>query len=182
MACSKIFSGDLPEITNYIIHYLRKDLKSLHSCILVNRHLCRITIPMLWEDPFSVKCHEGYPYNFNFLDIYLSFFNENDQTKLKDFGITINSPSFKNPLFNYPSFIKTLNTYRVELHIVHWMNYLNISPNINTKSIYSTNQIKPDKMVFRPTYETSSLRIKKRNLLDSEKKMDLILFHYSNCL
>src|SRR6266511_1077796 len=145
MACSKVFSGDLPEITNYIIQYLRKDLKTLHSCTLVNRHLCRITIPMLWEDPFSVKCHDGYPYNFNFFDIYLSFFNENDQTKLKDFGITINSPSFKKPLFNYPSFIKTLNTYRVELHTINWMNHLDILPVAN---ICSSNQVKSNKITF----------------------------------
>jgi len=98
MICSKLFSGDLPEITNYIIQYLRNDLKSLYSCILVNRLLCRIAIPILWEDPFSLRRREGF--SRNFLDTYLLFFNENDKTKLKEFGITINSPSFENPLFN----------------------------------------------------------------------------------
>src|SRR6266536_2657278 len=116
MACSKIFSGDLPEITNFIIQYLRNDLKSLYSCILVNRHLCRITIPILWEDPFSVVRQEGS--SCNLLDTYLLFFNEDDKTKLKEFGITIDSPSFQKPLFNYPSFIKTLNPYRVEVHTI----------------------------------------------------------------
>ncbi len=80
MACSKIFSGDLPEITNDIIQYLQNDLKSLYSCVLVNRILCQIAIPILWEDPFSVKCQqdiEGYSYKF--LDTYLLFFNENDK-------------------------------------------------------------------------------------------------------
>src|ERR1044072_533839 len=62
MACLKLFSGYLPEITNHIIQYLRKDLKSLHSCILVNRFLC------LWEHPFSVTCREGY--HCNLLDTY----------------------------------------------------------------------------------------------------------------
>src|ERR1044072_7247130 len=106
MACSKVLSGDLPEITNSIIQYLRKDLKSLHSCVLVNRFLCRITIPILWENPFSITCQEGHPYNF--LDTYLSFIDEDDKAKLKGFGITIRSLSFKRPLFNYPSFLKTL--------------------------------------------------------------------------
>src|SRR6266542_6651251 len=86
MACSKLFSGDLPELTNIIIQYLRNDFKSLYSCILVNRHLCRITIPMLWEDPFSLTCKDDHPYNI--LDTYLLFFNDDDKTKLKKFGIT----------------------------------------------------------------------------------------------
>ncbi len=92
MTCSKLFSGDLPEITNYIIQYLRNDLKSLYSCVLVNRLLCRITIPIFWEDPFSAICRG---YHYNFLDTYFSFFNDDDKAQLKEFGITINSSSFK---------------------------------------------------------------------------------------
>ena len=77
MACPKVFSEDLPEITNYIIQYLRNDFKSLHSCIFVNRFLCRITIPILWEDPFSITCQERYSYNF--LNTYFSLIDEDDK-------------------------------------------------------------------------------------------------------
>ncbi|CAG8666290.1 6126_t:CDS:2 [Funneliformis caledonium] len=110
MSCSKIFTGDLPEITIFIIQYLRNDIKSLHSCILVNRHLCRVAIPILWEDPFSVKCQ---PKNgISLLDMYFLFFNQEDKAKLR---ITTNL-SFS-PLFNYPNFIKVLNTNKVKSHI-----------------------------------------------------------------
>ena len=106
MTCSKLFSGDLPEITSYIIQYLRNYLRSLHSCILVNRLLCQIAVPVLWEDPFSAR--------------YLLFSNDNYKTKLKAFGITINiQPLFKKPLFDYPKFIKTFNIFRVRLHMVN---------------------------------------------------------------
>src|ERR1043165_818131 len=71
-----------------------------------------------------------------FFDTYLLFIDEEDQTKLKEFGIQINSPSFKKPLFNYPSFIKTLDTYRVELHTINWINNLGI----DLKLTGSTNQ------------------------------------------
>src|SRR6266498_1133383 len=166
MACSKLFSGDLPEITNYTIQYLRNDLKSLYSCIFVNRHLCQITIPILWEDPFSVKCQEG---SHNLLDTCSLFFNEDDKTKLKEFGITINSPSFEKPLFNYPSFIKTFNTFRVELHTVNWINNLDL----DIKSSCLTNQVKSAKMVFFPMFdfENKSLGIKKFN---SREMIDFI--------
>ena len=54
MACSKIFSGDLPELTNKIIlQYFHHDYKTLHSCILINRLWCRLAIPLLWEDEIS---------------------------------------------------------------------------------------------------------------------------------
>src|SRR6266542_657324 len=166
MACSKLFSGDLTEITNYTIQYLRNDLKSLYSCIFVNRHLCQITIPILWEDPFSVKCQEG---SHNLLDTCSLFFNEDDETKLKEFGITINSPSFQKPLFNYPSFIKRLYSYKMELHIAYWINNLYVLP----KSTCSTNQVKSDRITFLPKY--SEIFISLRNsLLDSKKLIRFI--------
>lgn len=64
MTCSKIFSGDLPEITTEIIKYFINDYKTLHSFILVNRLCCRLTIPLLWETPFSAG-------NNGFINIYL---------------------------------------------------------------------------------------------------------------
>ncbi|CAG8518836.1 14433_t:CDS:2 [Funneliformis caledonium] len=118
MECLKIYSGEIEEITDLIIHYLRHDIKSLHSCILVNQILCRVTIPILWEDPFSVICPRGYSYNL--LDTYLKYLSQDDKEKLKELGIIIHSPTFKRRLFNYPGFIKVLNITRVEVYIVSW--------------------------------------------------------------
>ena len=91
MACSKLFSGDLPELTVYIIRYLQNDLKSLYSCGLVNRLLCTIAIPILWEDPFSVKCQEGY--TCNLLDTCIippgQDYNECTQAFAKELCLTI---------------------------------------------------------------------------------------------
>jgi len=173
MACPKIFSGDLPEITTDIIQYLRSDLKSLHSCILVNRLLCQITVPILWEDPFSVKCLKAY--HCSLLDTYLLFFNEVDITKLKEYGITINSPSSQKPLFNYPSFIKTLHTSRMGFHTVYWLNNLF---NINTKSSDSTNQVESVKMIFYPTLEDINLTLPKGllNPLETKDFICILLF------
>ncbi|RGB39164.1 hypothetical protein C1646_740236 [Rhizophagus diaphanus] len=82
MTCSKIFSGDLPELINEVIKYFRHDYKTLHSCILVNRLWCRLAIPLLWEDPFSIKL----PKNYRFIEIYLNNnLNEEDKTKLNEY-------------------------------------------------------------------------------------------------
>ncbi|GBC05432.1 hypothetical protein RclHR1_06220005 [Rhizophagus clarus] len=115
MACSKIFSGDLPELINEIIQYFRHDYKTLHSCILVNKLWCRLAIPLLWEDPFSIK----FPKNYHFIEIYLRNLNDNDKTKLNEYGI--NDDLFpSNTLFNYPSYIKHLDTRRINNSIENW--------------------------------------------------------------
>ncbi|CAI2198481.1 7597_t:CDS:1, partial [Funneliformis geosporum] len=114
MASSKLFLGNLSELTSHIIQYLRRDLGTLHSCILVNRLFCRITIPILWEDPFSVEFTRERHYNF--FDIYFSYLIDDDKKRLSDIGIKINPPPFIKPLFSYPSFIKTLNLHLMKLH------------------------------------------------------------------
>src|SRR5581483_6107155 len=122
MACSKLFSGDLPEISTYIIQNLRNDLNTLYSLSLVNRFWCRLAIPLLWEDPFSIK----YQNNFtsHFLDTYLLSLNDDDKNKIEEiipfkFDLNLQKP----PLFNYPSLIKTLNFFRLKLHVTKWIKY-----------------------------------------------------------
>src|SRR6266487_5331934 len=111
MTCSKLFSGELPEISSYIIQNLRNNVNTLYSLALVNRFWCRLAIPLLWEDPFSIKYRNNT--TFHFLDTYFLFLNENDKSKLKE----IEFYEFEHkPLFNYPSFIKTLNLFRIQLH------------------------------------------------------------------
>ncbi|CAB5182248.1 unnamed protein product [Rhizophagus irregularis] len=116
MACSKIFSGDLPELTNEIIQYFRNDFSALHSCILVNRLWCRLAIPLLWENPFS----KNLPKNYHFIEIYLHKISENDKIKLNKYCISTYSLFPSNTLFNYPSFIKCLDTYNVCNYIESW--------------------------------------------------------------
>ncbi|RGB32848.1 hypothetical protein C1646_743691 [Rhizophagus diaphanus] len=116
MTCSKIFSGDLPELTEEIIQYFRKDFSTLYSCILINRLWCRLAIPLLWEDPFSKK----YPENRHFIEIYLSKLNEDVKTKLYIYGVN-NNLVFSNTLFNYPSFIKYLDIDKILSSIQTWV-------------------------------------------------------------
>src|SRR5688572_18955246 len=118
MTCSKLFSGDLPEISIYIIQNLRNNFGTLYSLALVNRFWCRLAIPLLWEDPFSIKYKENLSHHF--IDIYFLFLNENDKSKMKEMEICKFNSNLHKPLFNYPSLLKTLNLYRVHLHIINW--------------------------------------------------------------
>ncbi|GBC22156.2 hypothetical protein GLOIN_2v1881283 [Rhizophagus irregularis DAOM 181602=DAOM 197198] len=116
MACSKLFSGDLPELINEIIQYFHYDYKTLHSCIFVNRLWCRLAIPLLWEDPFSIK----FPKNYYFIEIYLNNLNDDDKVKLNEY-IIHNELFPLNTLFNYPRFIKHLDAYKVSNSIEKWV-------------------------------------------------------------
>ncbi|CAB5181361.1 unnamed protein product [Rhizophagus irregularis] len=121
MACSKIFSGELPELLSEIIQYFRNDFSTLHSCILVNRIWCRLAIPLLWENPFTIiSCKNFYSiqyYKIRFIETYLIDLNDNDKIKLNEYGINLLS----NTLFNYPSFIKHLYTRIIGYSIEKWV-------------------------------------------------------------
>ncbi|UZO06737.1 uncharacterized protein OCT59_027047 [Rhizophagus irregularis] len=120
MSCSKIFSGDLPEITYYIIKNFQNDFSTLYSCILVNRLWCRLAIPLLWENPFSITNRRVNNIgDHKFIEIYLYNLNSDLKSKLNEYKINDNLlPS--NTLFNYPNFIKYLNTSNIIQSIKKW--------------------------------------------------------------
>ncbi|CAB4426507.1 unnamed protein product [Rhizophagus irregularis] len=113
MSYSKIFSGDLPELIYNIIKYFHNDYSTLYSCVLVNRLWCRITIPILWENPFSIPIK-----NYNVIDIYLHYLNDDLKTKLNEYKINKLFPS--TTLFNYPMFLKYLNIYKIISSVEKW--------------------------------------------------------------
>src|SRR2546429_4945539 len=86
---------------------------------------CCIAIPILWKDPFSTINQKEFDHHLHFLDIYFLLLNDDDKKSFKMYkvGRRMNSFSFE-PLFNYPSFIKTLNTYQLEFHVVNWLNII----------------------------------------------------------
>jgi hypothetical protein len=137
MACRKIFSGDLPEIISDIIQYFRNDFSTLHSCVLVNRLWCRLAIPLLWEDPFSLK----YPKNYYYIEVYLHNLNDDDKSQLNEYGISDDLfPS--NTLFNYPSFIQYIDTCKISDSIEKWVAAIKTAKIIEHLSDYT------DKMNF----------------------------------
>ncbi|EXX63655.1 uncharacterized protein OCT59_000403 [Rhizophagus irregularis] len=129
MTCSKLFSGDLPELIDDIIQYFHNDYKTLHSCILVNRLWCSLAIPLLWEDPFSSPTK-----NHHFIEIYLHFLNDDYKTKLNEYVIH-NGILKSNTLFNYPKFIQHLNTYEVYNSIEEW--FATVRYSTTKKPVYS---------------------------------------------
>ncbi|CAB5215760.1 unnamed protein product [Rhizophagus irregularis] len=147
MATSKIFLGGLPELINKIIQNFQNDFSTLHSCILVNRLWCRISIPLLWEDPFSIPTK-----NFNFIEIYLYNLSENDKKKLNEYGIIEEKDSNLNTVFNYPRYIKNLNTHKIICSVEKWN--VNSSNSCSTFSQISNSTRLISKLLFKTFIES----------------------------
>jgi hypothetical protein len=198
MACSKIFSGDLPELISEIIQYFQNDYKTLHSCSLVNRLWCHLAIPLLWEDPFSIPTR-----NYNCIKIYLYYLNEDSKEKFNVYGIDdeLLTSNNNSTLFNYPSFIKYLNIHNICHSIEKWAENNNYSYTYN-----SCKELK--KLVYRSlfkvfienegnlysfkvlissnsdyaSFDDNMIELTLQNLINSQHNLEIISFEYKTTL
>ncbi|RGB26909.1 hypothetical protein C1646_769816 [Rhizophagus diaphanus] len=115
MSCSKIFLGDLPELIYNIVKNFQNDYSTLLSCVLVNRLWCRLVIPLLCENPFSILTG-----NYNFIEIYSYNLNDCLKAKLNEYQIIDYLLSLKT-LFNYPGFLRYLSLSNITFSIERWV-------------------------------------------------------------
>src|SRR5581483_10451483 len=98
------------DIHYLILKELQDDKKSLRSCLLVNRTWCKITIPILWKNPwkFFVKTR-GYRKNPSLrllLKVIILHLSSESREKLKVHRINFLRNSYQKPLFDYINFCK----------------------------------------------------------------------------
>ncbi|PKY18712.1 hypothetical protein RhiirB3_431583 [Rhizophagus irregularis] len=108
---------------NDIFEYLENDKDTLHSCILVNRLWCEVSVRIFWRN--------GYDYNISNLNTLVACLPNESKEILNENGIIISTPTSKFPIFNYASFCKILPIYRVRFKIRKLLN--------NQQSILFTN-------------------------------------------
>ncbi|GET00382.1 hypothetical protein GLOIN_2v1531010 [Rhizophagus clarus] len=115
-----------------IFEYLKDDKITLHSCMLVNRLWCKVSVRIFWRDVCSS--------NFNTLIACLP--NESKEILYKN-GITISTLTSKTPIFNYASFCKVLSVNRVHYKIENLLNNQqnNSSSSFNNKVHIVTQEI-----------------------------------------
>jgi hypothetical protein len=92
-----------------IIGYLQHDRKTLFSCVLVNRTMSILGMPLLWKNPFSSD--ESYNTINNYqsallMRTYLTCFTDEERKYLKNKGVKIRN--FRKPIFDYISFMKEI--------------------------------------------------------------------------
>ncbi|KAF0536460.1 hypothetical protein F8M41_009128 [Gigaspora margarita] len=135
---SKILMGDIPELMENIFDNLKNEYYSLYSCSLVNRYWCKISIPILWEDPFSFEqpfTPDNRLQNPSFISKYFSSLDEDEKFMLEEYVI---NPEFSKTLFDYTKFLKVLNLFCLEILVGEWIDLqLNDSKPPSDPSIYN---------------------------------------------
>lgn len=90
---------------NEILEYFVHDLRTLKSCLLVNRHWCKATVRIYWRNIINYKT-------------LIACLPNESRGILKHNGILISAP---NPMINYASFCKFLNMSGVSYHIERFL-------------------------------------------------------------
>src|SRR6266542_110937 len=102
---------------NEIFEYLEDDQSTLHSCILVNRSWCEISVRIFWRDVWN--------YNISNFSTLIACLPKESKEVLYENGIIISTPTSKFPTFNYASFCKVLSINRVYYMIRRLLNNQN---------------------------------------------------------
>jgi hypothetical protein len=133
----------LREIFLNIIEFLKDDVTTLHSCILVNREWCKIIIPILWSDTFrKIK-----PFNNNgqsiegkqVISTYIKLLSEESRNTLKKYGIR--TLTKEKPLFHYSKFLRHLDAYYLKVYVRSWFYFTTRDDVDIAKKNYKTEQI-----------------------------------------
>ncbi|KAG9296101.1 hypothetical protein G9A89_011954 [Geosiphon pyriformis] len=91
------------------------DLITLTSLLYVNREWCATVVPILWRKPITLKT----TINPKIIYIYTFFLNDSIKKQLDIDMVTMKI--YKNPpLFDYPSFIRELDFYKLYHLITRW--------------------------------------------------------------
>ncbi|EXX75449.1 uncharacterized protein OCT59_005009 [Rhizophagus irregularis] len=94
---------------NEIFEHIEDDRFTLHSCLLVNRYWCDVSVRILWRNIWNYSIS-------NFSTLIACLPNESKEI-LYNNGIIISTPTLKTPTFNYASFCKVLSVNRARYKI-----------------------------------------------------------------
>jgi hypothetical protein len=107
---------------NEIFGYLEKDKVSLHSCLLVNRLWCEVSVRILWKNIWTAKPithgRRRLKVNPSILNTLITCLPNNSKIRLLEKGILDSTQISGTPLFDYASFCKVLSINEIGQAIV----------------------------------------------------------------
>ena len=123
---------------NEIFEYLEGEKKALHSCLLVNRLWCEVSVRILWTSVWNY-------------DTLIACLPDESKEILHKNRIITSTSSSKHPLFNYVAFIRNLEIDNIIKNTLK--KYQSITPqNLNYKKYIIAQEI------YKLFNQTSSLR------------------------
>src|ERR1051325_7754284 len=94
-----------------IFEEFQDDRKSLLPCLLVNRILCEVIVPILWKNPWKYLNEKKRKSQLN---VIVSHLPSETKENLRSRGIDLFSGLRQNPLFNYISYCRYLSLHKLE--------------------------------------------------------------------
>jgi hypothetical protein len=85
-----------------IFKYFQDDLRTLHSCLLVDKNWCISTVRLIWKQPFLNKSSPI------IIDVYLSCLTLHEKKNLIKNGVNLSNIT-KPATFHYANFLRHLN-------------------------------------------------------------------------
>jgi hypothetical protein len=114
------------DVLSVILYFLRYNKQSLHSCLLVNRLWCELTIPILWRDPWNffyrlenTSSPSAQIQPIKLINIYLSLLPQESIIELQKIGVNIPTYHFRSS-FNYPTYLRGLDLNYLYKSILRW--------------------------------------------------------------
>jgi hypothetical protein len=101
---------------NEIFEYLEEDRFTLHSCLLVNRLWCEVSVRILWRNIWNFKrfCSQRpLKVTSSILSTLIACLPNESKEILYKNEIFLSTPTSKPPLFNYAAFCKILSICRI---------------------------------------------------------------------
>src|SRR6266480_1340579 len=112
---------------NEVFENLKDDKITLHSCLLVSRLWCKISIRILWRDIWNFN--RGFNVE-SALSTLISCLPVESNELLNKNKIFISTPTSKPPLFDYAAFCKVLSVNKISQTINEVLNsYTSIEKN-----------------------------------------------------
>ncbi|CAI2175552.1 9510_t:CDS:1 [Funneliformis geosporum] len=99
-----------------IIKHLQDDKLNLHNCLFICRQWCRLTIPLLWKQPFSMI---SFNKKKRLLRTYITCLNEEEAKILMAHDLKIDIT--EKPLFQYAEYLQEFNDLQLQLMIKSWL-------------------------------------------------------------
>ncbi|GBB90421.1 hypothetical protein RclHR1_17380003 [Rhizophagus clarus] len=140
---------------NEIIEHLEKDKNTLHSCLLVNRLWCKISVRILWKDVWDYKDiyqQRSLGMATSILSTLVACLPNKSKENLHKNEITISTPTSKSPLFNYASFCQVLLICEI-IKMVY--NVLRDMPSVNSLSLQDRNCLVTNEIIKMFMNQTS---------------------------
>ncbi|RIA87936.1 hypothetical protein C1645_827093 [Glomus cerebriforme] len=101
------------------------DNKSLYKCLFINRHYCKLSIPIVWRDPFFLPNSKKSSNSISLINTLLTCLDKDEVSSIIS---CIGNFDNKTPLFEYGKFIRKFNHDQCVKQVTNWLIINNQNP------------------------------------------------------